>query len=632
MIRTRSPMAGLAALALALVLLALPWRAAYAQTRPDITVRVDASTVGVGDQIRVTMQASTEDGAITNAELVAPRTFSQVNASSGPTSSINIVNGRMSQRRGLNATWTLRADKTGSFDLGPASVLVNGKKVSSAKIHVTVVAAGHAPRPQPTDPFGSPFGAFDPFKGLFEPFSDPRQPQPQEILTDPKFALDAPRGSIAFLHATIDKTQAVVGEQVTLNVYLYQDLSEREPDSADVHEATASDFLRRSLFEDDATNRPAGNGLVGGRPWSVKLVRKSALFPLKTGDLEIGPMSLTLVRARAQGDPRRESETLHVRVTEPPVAGRPPGYRMGDVGNFNLSSDVTPHEIERDGAIGVTVDLSGTGNLPSNLVPPARAGIEWLPPETHEKMGATASDRFGGKRTFAFVVRLHKEGDIDLGSLTLPFWNPDTRSYGVAMATLGVVHVRRGATPATADTALDPLPGLPAVRATRTGSPPVRKHLPDSPVFWLGLGGAPLLYVAVAGVLQASQNIRRRRASRKSSPETELKERMLLADRACNNGNPNDEGGTQAAYAAIIRALQSATIARAGVNVRDARASEIARRLEEQGVGAETAARFEELLQACETARFAPQDAPEVGVAAQWREAKQAIGSLRRST
>ena len=579
--------------------------------------------MGVGDQLHITMQATTDGAAITNAELSAPRGFSSMGSSSGPTSSITIVNGQMTQKKGLNATWTLRADKIGSYDIGPVSIMVEGEHFTSAKVHVNVVAAGRAPqRQQMLDPFGSPLMPFDPFRGFFDNLGNQGRPAQQELSFDPKFAMDAPRAPVAFLHATIDKTEVVVGEQITLAVYLYQDYSEREPDSTDVHEASASDFLKHPLFEDDASNPPVGNALINGRPWMVKLVRKSALFPLKAGDLEIGPMSLSFVRMRGNGDPHRESESLHVRVTEPPLGGRPPGYTLGDVGNFTLSADVTPHDVERDGAIGVTVELAGTGNLPSSIVPPVRSGVEWLPPEVHEKIGATANDRFGGKRTFSFVVRLHKEGDVDLGSLTLPYWSPDSKAYGVARAPLGVVHVRPGATPAAADTVFDPLPKLPPPRLARAGAPPARAHLADSPTFWLGLGGAPLAYVVVAGVWAASQSVRKRRAKRKVSPETELRERMTLADRACQADD------AKAAYAAIIRALESATIARAGVNVRDAQASQIAERLLGRGVDAAVAARFEALLRTCETARFSPEAGGATSVVDQWKEAKQAIASL----
>jgi hypothetical protein len=341
-------------------------------------------------------------------------------------------------------------------------------------------------------------------------------------------------------------------------------------------------------------------------------------------------MSLTLGRARLSGDPKRLSEALHVHVVEPPLAGRPPGYVLGDVGNFGLAAEVTPRDVEREGAIGVTVELSGTGNLPQTLTPPARTGIEWLAPEVHEKMGATQGDRFGGKRTFSFVVRLHKEGALDLGELSLPFYNPDAKNYGTARATLGSITVRPGAARSSEQASFDPFADMPAARTVRVGVKETRGHITDRAGFWLGLGGAPLAYLVVTGAWVATQGLRRRRAEQKASPETELRERIVAAERACASGDPKD------AYAAIVRALQSATIARAGVNVRDAQHGEIASRLEKQGVKRQTAERFEELLGECETARFSL-DALEAGTGplaaarAQWAEAKDAIVSMKRA-
>src|SRR5262249_44101284 len=155
---------------------------------------------------------------------------------------------------------------------------------------------------------------------------------------DRKLSLEASRAPIAFLHATIDKSRVVVGEQVTLSVLLYIDPREREPDFTDVHEAPAADFVKRSLLDNDSQARYLGAALVAGHVWNMKLVRKSALFPLKAGDLEIGPMQLALTRT--PGDAKRESETLKVHVTEPPMAGRPAGYQLGDVGHFELSTEV----------------------------------------------------------------------------------------------------------------------------------------------------------------------------------------------------------------------------------------------------------------------------------------------------
>src|SRR5581483_863931 len=146
----------------------------------------------------------------------------------------------------------------------------------------------------------------DPWKNLFD-FGDERAaPEPPQLPTDPKLALDFVRAPVAFLHATVDKTRAVVGEQVTLTVYLYQDPFQHAGQPADVHEATATDFAKRPLIEDQRA-LPAGNAMVGGKPWVVSIVRKDALFPLKSGRLLIEPMTLSFPGARVG---LRESERL----------------------------------------------------------------------------------------------------------------------------------------------------------------------------------------------------------------------------------------------------------------------------------------------------------------------------------
>ena len=209
---------------------------------------------------------------------------------------------------------------------------------------------------------------------------------------------------------------------MTLTVYLYEDPYQHQGRPADVHEANALDFLKRSLLEDETRAVGVGIAKVGGRAWNVKLVRKSALFPLKAGRLVIDPMSLTLPRARVG---LRESERLTVDVSEPPVKGRPPGYQLGDVGDFAMTATVNPRTLVQDGAVGVTLELRGTGNLPSKLPLPTIPGVEWLEPQMNEKLGGQAEDRFGGTRTFAYVVRFYKPGTIDLGEVRLSFYDPN---------------------------------------------------------------------------------------------------------------------------------------------------------------------------------------------------------------
>ncbi len=632
---TRGPLLGGV---LTFVALVLPVRPADAAT-PQMEVDVDRDVIGVGETVQLQMSVHVSDGDTPQEpKLASTGGLHQVGQPHvSQSQQMTIMNGRRQDSIGMDAVWVLRADHVGTFTVGPPQITVGSHRYAGRAVQIHVVPAGRAPA-RPIDPFGGLLGGggnngggMDPFQSLQNLLQQGMSEPPPEQLslpqTDPRLALDQARGRTAFLHATIDKTQAVLGEQLTLSVYMYIDASiGREPPANDVHEVNAADFLKKSLQDDESAAEVVGTALVEGRPYVVKLVRRSALFPLRAGDLTIGPMSLSLVRNGSSTGSQRESESLHVHVTEPPTAGRPPGYVVGDVGHFALDAHVDPRIIERDGAVGVEVDLTGNGNLPAILPVPARTDVEWLTPTSHDKLGRLEGGKFGGSRHFSYVVRLHKEGDVDLGEIALPYWDPDARAYAFARAPLGVVKVTPGATPRSnaRDDADLPLANLPPPRATLAGLPPARSYVTDRPVFWFSLLGAPLLVLGGLGATSLAGNLRKKRAAQATSPLADWKEKVDRADKAVRDAD------ARAADAAVLRALHAAPQAFFGTSIRAAQNGEdIVRALVAAGVKEDVATRYSAVVRACEVDRYAPEPASVETVRARWTEAKRLMNELR---
>ena len=599
--------------------------------RPQLSVELDTDTIAVGDTVQLQMSARVSGGATpADPELSSTGGMHLVGRPHVSSSqSMTIVNGRREDSVGIDVVWVLRGDRPGTYTVGPPVVTVGKQRFAGRAVQIHVLPPGQVP-PRAIDPFGGGAGGLDPFQSLQNLLQQQmQQPTPEQLApppTDPSLALDAPRGRTAFLHATLDKTRAVLGEQVTLSVYLYVDASQRDPAANDVHEVNAADFLKKSLQDDDHSADTVGTATVGGQLWVVKLVRRSALFPLRTGDLTIGPMSLALVRNGSSTGQQRESETLHVHVTEPPIAGRPPGYALGDVGHFALDAKVDPRTIERDGAVGVEVDLTGSGNLPDLLPVPARTDVEWLTPTSHDKLGRLEGGRFGGSRHFSYVVRLHHEGDADLGEIALPFWDPDAHAYAVARAPLGVVKVTPGiaAKAGDRDDADLPLANLPPARTTLGRTAPAPSFLTDRPLFWLSLLGAPLLVLAAIGGAELASAMRTKRAAKATSPLADLKDKIDKADRTIR------EVDARAADAAVLRALHAAPQAFFAVSIRAAQsATDIVDTLVKAGASAEIAARYADLVRACEVDRYAPEPATLETVRARWTLAKRLMNELR---
>jgi|HubBroStandDraft_6_1064221.scaffolds.fasta_scaffold34112_2 hypothetical protein len=609
---------------------------AGAQTQPQIQVQIDGDTVGVGETVHLQISATSPDAMPTDPQVGATPGFVVRGQSASPSQTHISINGSRSDRFTLTVDWALEARRVGTFSVGPLSVAVGTTRFPTHAVTLHVVPAGQAPQrhaqgPSPSQiPFG--FSPFDPWKGFFPGLGPNGQPEsPSPPTTDPKLSLDAPRGTLYFLHATADKTGAVVGEQVTYSVYEYIDAgaSNIEVDEEDVHDAQSADFLKRPLLREDQDAILVGYASVGGRTWVVKLVRRWALFPLRAGDLVVGPMSVGLLRPRSAAGSKRTTETLHVLVTEPPLAGRPPGYAPGDVGHFALSAQVQPREVEQGGAVGVEFELSGKGNMPGVLATPAQEGVEWLTPEVHDEVGPIGHESIGGKRRFSYVVRLNRAGNVDLGTLSLPFWDPEQKKYDVARARLGLVHVTGSAVAAGArpssDASEEVLAGLPSARDTLAGGVPLRRHLDDSPLFWIaGVAAWPLAFGFAFVGRAAGRRTLLAWNNRRRSPAADLRERVAAAHAACATED------ARTADAAIVRALEAAAVVHAGVSVRDAVGGAVATRLERAGVSAQAASSVAELLRECEAARFSPDDADVVTSRDRWLRAQGAIRSLER--
>lgn len=609
---------------LVFVVTLLATRRAHAQ-RVEISANVDNEVVEVGETVTYTQQVMAH-GASSPSDPKPGSTpgFSVHAVTSAPVHMRTSINGSLDEVNGLVTSWSLRADKIGAFTLGPSQITVGSTRRTAPAVRVRVVERGKGTprmrpgaRGNPIDPFG--VSPLDPFKGIFDFGDDDRSTEPAAPSADPKLAMDSARAPVAFLHATVDKTRAVIGEQITLSVYLYEDPYARQGRAGDVHEATATEFVKRSLLEDETRAVGLGTALVGGKLWNVKLVRKNALFPLKTGKLAIEPMSLTLPQARVG---LRASETLYVDVTEPPVSGRPAGYAVGDVGDMSLQASVSPRAVPRDGAVGVTLELRGTGNLPGALTLPSVPGVEWLEPQVRDTLGPLPNDRFGGTRTLAYVVRLHKDGAVNLGEVRLPYFNPDKNTYAIARAALGIVNVSAGP---LRDAGVDEpevvLAGLPKERVTLEG---VREqtYVSERPAFWFALFGSPVACALALGTHGILGRYRERRRTSSPSPDRVAKERRAEAEAACKG-----EDGS-AAMGAIARAVEAEVLLRTCVNLRGAASGTMKTELEEAGIDREAASSILAILRACEDARFSPDGVAVDGARQTWTRARALLDAL----
>lgn len=583
-----------------LVLAVLFW-SQVAVAEVDLELRLSAREVAVGEALSVRLDAmSSDDDAPSSPELVVPNGFEVRGPSVGTRQQVSISGFNMVTQTGISASWVLTATRAGVFSIGPASVMARGQRQQAEAVQVRVFPEGQRPRARsrrrPLDPFDSldPFGngtgmddLFDRLRGKSSRF-DQLPEAPVDLV--PEHAPD----TLAFLAAHLEPRRAVVGQQLTLTIYAHgaQGLFQEAPGA---REPSHPDFLAQRLVE-DGSRQPAYQYTLDGQSWIAVKVREIALFPLHAGKLEVGPLEFGFLGrrygARSGDGLRRSTRAIVVEVSEPPPAGRPSGY-SGDVGNFQLTAQVEPRSIAVGGSISISARAQGTGRLPGALKLPEQSGVEWLEPTLRDDV-ATKGSTVGGSRSFNYLVRLTKAGSVDLGSLSLPHYDPGTGRYRVATVELGKVNVEAAPADAVRRTPTQAPTGprlfeLVAFRPTLAphGS---RFYLADRGAFFWLLGAGPSLVLGAAGLLELTRRLKKRTERREQSQATHATRALADARRAL----AAEELGSVASSAerAIYGAIEWAT----GLRARALLRSDLTQTLERAGLSRELANKSAELL------------------------------------
>jgi len=566
-----------------------------ARAQVELETRVSSKRVEVGEPFRIEFEIGNPNAEVQNPNLATPPGVTVRGRGFMPRTNVVFFNGRMQQSVSYTASWTLVASKPGSYRIGPPTVEVGGKLTRGNVVPIEVVPQGTSPRGGlgfPFDFFGMPGAPGSPgFPG--GPELEPELPQ-----YPPEYALERAKDPTAFVVTRARPTEVVLGESIRVDVIAYggrgdyQGIQSTEPSRDGFIAYDSKDDARGYIVP------------IGGTNYVAKRVNSWVLFPLRTGSLKIGAASFEFL-GRQYGDARkgvglkRESEPITILVRDPPLEGRPAGYRLGDVGRFQVSASVEPRTILEGAAVSVAVKLEGTGNVPSSLPLPGQHGVEWADPAKTEHLEAVEG-KLQGYRTFNYVVKIDRVGSVDLGEIALSFYDPARRRYDVTRAALGKVQVKpdpnQASRPAPPEEA-DPLRGLlPARPRLARDVEPVR-HLADRSGFWLSLVLGPLAVLGVGGAVRLGQRLVERRRQRRELP-MERATRELERAKAARGKEPSQAAAS--AERAVVLSIESATALRARGVLR----SELGKELERRGMKPELSSQIVALLDRCEDLRF----------------------------
>jgi len=589
---------------------------ASAQAQVSLETQVTARVVEVNTPFQIRLSAlSSSDDTPQNPRITLPPGVAVQGPSISTQNNISFVNGRVSRQQGITATWLLSIAAAGKYRLGPAEVTIGGQRHVDRAFEIEVVAQGQAPsprrggrRPLPFDPFDDLFG-HDPLSGPMFPPGFGRDllrasPEPEPSDWPRELTIASARDPIAFLDARVNKREVVLGEQLWFEVFAYGKPGPFE--ESGVREPSRDDFLSYTAEPEEVDKLFALR--IGEELWYGTRSRKYVLFPLRTGALSLGSMEIRFGAHPQAGRGRyhnvvRRSQPLTVLVKEPPLGGRPVGYRLGDVGHFELTATVEPRRARRGEAISVSVSVSGRGRLPERLSPPEQAGIDWLEPTVTTDQ-SLREGHLAGSRSFHYVVRLGNSGSIDLGAFRFPHWDPSHKTYRVAEAKLGAVEVEESSAPAAerAEPAHGGLGGEIRPRNRLGPLEPKRRFFADSPGFFAALLGAPLLVLSGLGLGRGFSAAARRLAKRRVSLAREVARELDRATAEARLGHPAQSA------AALERAVERSLERPLGGPARGIVRTELGTRLEQAGCPSALIERVLALLLCLDDLRFANGD------------------------
>ena len=391
----------------------------------EVTFEVNApKVVAVGEPFGVEFSLNAN---FRDRDFEAP-SFEGFDVMAGPStsssSSVQFINGKMSQSVNKTVSFVLVANAVGEFTIGEASVKVDGKTYKTSAVGVRVVKEAQSNA-------GSSAGA---------------KPQTQQATLAEDDVL---------IVATVDKTKVYKGEPLLVTYKLYT----RVGMSVDGQKLPSFNGFWTQRLNIDANRwvREEYNGKI----YDACPVAEYLLFPQQSGEVKIEPMELSVVAqlqvrsARRVQDPfaaffdvpqiqevRRVVRSKDILLNVKPLPEGAPSSFSGAVGEFELSVTPPADEIVANSAVTYVVKISGTGNL--SMIQAPQIDL----PSTFEQYSVkstesiqTTSRGVSGYRQFEYPMIARAEGDFFIPELEFSYFNPRLAKYVTLTAAEHAIHV-----------------------------------------------------------------------------------------------------------------------------------------------------------------------------------------------
>ena len=389
----------------------------------EFTASVNETTVADNERFQVSFTFS--GSSINNLSKFSPPSFNNFLILSGPSqsTSIQIING--AQSASLTYSFIVQAKSVGTFTIGLASIVQGETTYETKPIKITVV------------------------KG---------KDKPQQQKNDSQVSYDEIAKNV-FIRASVDKTKAYKGEQVTVVYKLYTRLSiaaQMSINKLPQYQGFWAEELETS------GNITFSTEVINGKQFRVGVLKKVALFPTQTGTLEVTPFELSVpIQIQKQrsksiwddffGDPFGRSETIDfdtksniVKIDVEPLPSGAPESFNGAVGDFSLKAELSNTTTKSNEPLTLNVSVSGSGNIKLLDMPEINFpnGFEMYEPKINEQI--IRKGRINGNKTGEYLFVPRVVGLREIPSIEFSYFNPSKKKYVIISSESFKIDIKPG--------------------------------------------------------------------------------------------------------------------------------------------------------------------------------------------
>lgn len=392
-------------------ILVLVLTTSLASAQIKFEAKVSKTKLGINERLRIDFEMN-KDG-----DNFSPPDFNGFTVVGGPNTSVSQswLNGKRSYKK--TYSYFLAPNKRGPLKINQATIEIEGEVYKTQVVTVNVTAAVKRPN-------------------------------------DPDNAENIAADNI-HLVAEVSKVNPYLNEAITVVYKLYVSESTGVSNWREIDNPRYNDFWSQNI---DIKGLKIMNGIYNGDDnYRYVVLRKTVLYPQKTGKLEIEPLSLDVTvevptkrrdifggRLMTQTNKRVSAGSRTIDVKPLPESGKPENF-SGAVGDFKFNVIASKTELNASESLQARVEVTGNGNLKLFELPKLKLpnSLEVYEPEHNEKVNTNLGGMYGSISDSYTIVPQYK-GKYPVPSISFSYFDLKTESYKTVSSGEIVINVLEG--------------------------------------------------------------------------------------------------------------------------------------------------------------------------------------------